>query len=95
MKRLTELMGAKVFTERGERLGDVSEMRSPGKAETEPTFDARPIFCLLCGSRGLLERLGWKQPRAYAVPWSAVLRVGDKRIDVRGCATDYEKTEAA
>jgi len=90
---LSELLGANAVTERGHALGEVREVRSPGKAETEPTFAEREIHGLLCGRHGLLERLGWKQPKARIVPWSAVLRVEHGEVLVRGAAEDYEEVE--
>ncbi|NUS38145.1 MAG: hypothetical protein HOQ02_03865 [Lysobacter sp.] len=92
-RRLTQLQDLPVVAEDGRRLGRVFEMRSPGAAETEPTRDARLVDCLLCGRRGLFERLGWKQPHPRAVPWSAVIEVGERQLRVRGRADDYETLE--
>ena len=91
MQRLAWLEDTPVVAEDGGRLGRVFEVRSPGAAETEPERAQRPIDCLLCGRRGLLERLGWKEPDAWVVPWSAVLSVRTHEILVRGRVDDYRQ----
>ena len=83
-----------VLTEDGRRLGHVFEIRSPGRAETQPTYDARRVDCLLCGRRGLLERLGWKEPDALAVPWSSVVALHAHAIIVRGPVDSFRKLDA-
>jgi hypothetical protein len=89
MKRLAWLEDTPVVAEDGGRLGRVFEIRSPGAAETEPVQSQRGIDCLLCGRRGLLERLGWKEPDARVVPWSAVVALHAHEIIVRGRVDDY------
>jgi sporulation protein YlmC with PRC-barrel domain len=91
-RRLAWLENMHVVTEDGKRLGEVFEIRSPGAAETEPTWDARPVQCLLCGHAGLLERLGWKQRTPRLVPWERVLAVRGSDILVRGNADDYKRS---
>ncbi|MGN6512534.1 MAG: hypothetical protein ACTHKZ_03045, partial [Lysobacteraceae bacterium] len=76
-RRLTQVQDLRVVDEDGRRLGRVFEIRSPGAAEKEPTREAREVDCLLCGRLGLFERLGWKQPRPRAIPWDAVVDVGE------------------
>ena len=95
MNRLAHLEDKPVVAEDGSRLGRVFEIRSPGRAEHEPTYAYRPVECLLCGRLGLLERLGWKQRTPRKVPWRAVLAVRAKDILVRGCAADYDVVEAS
>ena len=90
-KRLAWLENMRVVAEDGTRLGEVFEIRSPGRAETEPTYDARAVQCLLCGDTGLLERLGWKQRTPRLVPWERVLVVRENDILVRGSADDYQR----
>jgi sporulation protein YlmC with PRC-barrel domain len=82
-----------VVTEDGHRLGHVFEIRSPGRAETEPTHDARRVDCLLCGRRGLLERLGWKEPDALAIPWSSVVALHAHAVIVRGPVDSFRKLD--
>jgi hypothetical protein len=90
VNRLSELEGAVVMTEIGERLGHVFEIRSPGDAGTQPEQQERRIDCLLCGRLGLFERLGWKEPQARAIPWSLVLELRDRKVIVSGSARDYD-----
>ena len=94
MKRLSPLEDMRVVTEEGQRLGRVFEVRSPGKAETEPTHEQRAVDCLLCGRRGLLERLGWKEPDAIAVPWKDVVALKHHTVVVRGPVDSYTKLDA-
>ena len=89
MKGLAALEDMPVVTEDGARLGRVFEIRSPGRAETEPTYIERDVDCLLCGRPGLLERLGWKQHSPRVIPWSAVLAIRDGKLLVKGSVDDY------
>jgi hypothetical protein len=91
MNRLAWLEDMPVVAEDGGKLGRVFEIRSPGAAETQPEGAQRPVDCLLCGRRGLLERLGWKEPDATAVPWSAVVALRAHDILVRGRVDDYRR----
>jgi sporulation protein YlmC with PRC-barrel domain len=89
--RLAWLEDLPVVTEDGTRLGRVFEIRSPGRAETEPSHSARKVGVLLCGKLGLLERLGWKEPDALTIPWSSVLAVHPHAVIVRGQADSFRK----
>lgn len=70
--RLSALQGCIVHGRDGQRLGRVLEVRSPGRAETEPVHVTREIAALLVGRRGLLDRLGWLQPERAAIPVEAL-----------------------
>ena len=94
MKRLSPLEDMKVVTQAGQHLGRVFEVRSPGRAETEPTYDERRVDCLLCGRRGLFERLGWKEPHALAIPWTDVVEMQPHAIVVRGPLNSYARLDA-
>ena len=91
MKGLARLEDMPVVTEDGTRLGRIFELRSPGRAETEPTYTERPVEYLLCGERGWLERLGWIQRRPRMIPWSAALDMRDGALLVRD-ACDEDTT---
>jgi hypothetical protein len=77
----------------GRRLGRVFEFRSPGRAESEPIAGEREVRSLLCGRRGLLERLGLRQPSPLRVPWSAVVAVDARELRVSGRRADYEEAD--
>lgn len=94
IKRLARLEDMPVLGEDGRRIGRIFEVRSPGVAESEPTYEARAIDCLLCGRRGLLERLGWKQVQPRAIPWSAVRAIDARAVHVAGTADHYNTLEA-
>jgi hypothetical protein len=93
MKGLAQLEDMRVVNEDGERLGRIFEIRSPGRAETEPTYTERPVECLLCGRLGWLERLGWVQRKPRAIPWSAVVAMRDGALVVKGRADGYQPRE--
>ena len=92
--RLAWVEDLPVVTEDGTHLGHVFEIRSPGRAETEPTHVQRRVDCLLCGRRGLLERLGWKEPDALAIPWSSVIALHAHAVVVRGPVDSLRKLNA-
>lgn len=91
--RLCELQDLEVFDADGRPLGRVFEFRSPGRAESEPATDEREVRSLLCGRRGLLERLGLKQSSPLRVPWSAVASLNARELRLSGRETDYEESE--
>jgi hypothetical protein len=90
VNRLSQLQDVKVVLDDDTVLGRVFEIRSPGAAETEPKYPDRVVESLLCGRLGLLERLGWKEPRALRIPWGAVVLVGQRELRVIGPAEDYQ-----
>jgi sporulation protein YlmC with PRC-barrel domain len=82
--KLSDLLGASVHTESGERLGHVHDVRA------ELTASSLRITGLVVGGIGLLERLGLGAPesqdgiRAHdVVPWSAVVRADRRGVVVR------------
>ena len=89
MIRLSELEGLRVVTEAGDKLGRIWELQSPGLHRQEPRREHRPVTQLVVGRLGLLERLGWREPRAVVVPWSSILRQDGDAFVVRGNAADY------
>ena len=91
MMHLSHLEGTPVVTEAGEHLGRVWEIRSPGKARSEPEREQRPIGCFVCGRLGLLERLGWRERAAFAIPWTAVVARKSDKLVVQGGINDYER----
>lgn len=94
MKGLAQFEDMPVVTEGGTRLGRIFEIRSPGRAETEPTYTERPVETLLCGRLGWLERLGWVQRTPRAIPWSAVAGMRNGTLLVKDRPDDYRSAEA-
>jgi hypothetical protein len=90
--KLTDLLGAKLVTEAGEKLGHVYDVRvrrdprsSEDRADQTWTLDA-----LLYGSGGLVERFGLfaarervARERHEELPWSDVVAIADGRVTVR------------
>ena len=83
MTRLSQLLGARVRSESGQRLGHVFDVRA--------AWDDRSAVVegLVVGRTGLLERLGIpKAPRARAsargfLPWDAVVAIEGRTVVVR------------
>ena len=70
--RLSELTGRRVVDGNGHVRGRVVDLRSPGEPETRPREKPRHVEALLYGRRGLLERLGWVEPKSEEVLWRDV-----------------------
>jgi sporulation protein YlmC with PRC-barrel domain len=86
--KLSDILGAAVHTESGERLGHVHDVRG------ELTASSLRITGLVVGGLGLLERLGLGAPESQArlrshdvVPWSAVVRADRRGVVVRDGTT--------
>jgi sporulation protein YlmC with PRC-barrel domain len=82
--RLSDLLGLRVRTESGERLGTVHDVRA------ELTPRTLRVTGLVVRRVGLLERLGIGAPSARdrlrghdALPWSAVVRADRRGVIVR------------
>jgi hypothetical protein len=90
--RLTDLLGAELVTESGERLGRVFDVRvkrdprsSPERADQKWRLDA-----LLYGEEGMARRFGLLVARQRVsrgaheeLPWSDVVEIGAGDITVR------------
>jgi sporulation protein YlmC with PRC-barrel domain len=86
--RLTDLLGLSVETESGERLGRVHDVRA------EVTSKEVRVTGLVVGPLGIVERLGFGDPRSRAlarskdiVRWSAVVRADRRGVVVRDGTT--------
>jgi hypothetical protein len=83
MKTACELQLRRVRTTGGVLLGRAFDFRCAWRGES------LVVTHLVVGRRGLLERLGFREPRRDTVPWNAVVRVDDRTIVVEiegGCA---------
>jgi hypothetical protein len=90
--RLTDLLGATLVTESGERLGHVFDVRvkrdprsSPERADQKWKLDA-----LLYGQRGLIARFGLfsarervSRGRHEELPWAEVVAIAAGKVTVR------------
>ena len=105
MIRLSELTGRRVVDGKGHAQGRVVDLRSPGEPETHPRGKPRHVEALLYGRRGLLERLGWVEPKSEEVLWRDVdlLDARTIRVDAhalrnagkhRDDSRRYERVEA-
>jgi sporulation protein YlmC with PRC-barrel domain len=86
--RLSELLGAEVRTESGERLGHVQDVRA------ELTTRTLKLTGLAVGGLGVLERLGLGAPGSRGrtsgrdvVSWGAVVRVDRGGVVVKDGTT--------
>jgi len=82
MIRLSELTGRRVVDGKGHARGRVVDLRSPGAPETHPRGKPRYVEALLYGRRGLLERLGWVEPKSEEVLWQDVDVIDARTIRV-------------
>ena len=86
--RVSALLGLRVATESGDRLGRVHDVRA------ELTPRTCKVTGLVVGRVGLLERLGFGAPGSDSrvrghdvVPWSAVIRAERRGVVVRDGTT--------
>lgn len=86
--KLSELLGLRVSTESGERLGHVHDVRA------DLTPRSVKVKGILVGRIGLLERLGLGAPHSTfrrhgpaLIPWSAVVRADRHGVVVTDDAT--------
>jgi hypothetical protein len=83
MEKITDILFSEVETEAGEKLGRVFEIRSVGEPDHGIVTDSRELNFLLCGERGLLERLGFRETSLTEVPLLSVLEFCEGKIIVR------------
>jgi hypothetical protein len=92
MMRLSDIVGARVFTESGRKLGRVHEVRvtrrSPGS--DDHTQLGWLVAGVVVGKRGLLERLGVRGAKrgdptigSDVLPWDDIVSIEDGRAVVR------------
>lgn len=91
MTRVSDLLGTKVHTESGQKLGRVYDLRA------ELTSRTLRITGLGVGGLALLERLGIGAPESAArirttdvIPWSAVIRADRRGVVVRDDAEKHQ-----
>ena len=83
MKRLTEFQGLKIYSENGESLGRLFDLRSPGLPEHGETHADRRIEELVYGKVGLFQRLGLIQSKADTISWERVVEIKNGKIVIR------------
>jgi hypothetical protein len=91
--KLTDLLGAELVTESGERLGhvfDVRVKRDP-RSSAERADQQWRVDALLYGEKGLIERFGLFAARQRVargrhdeLPWRDVVAIATGEITVRG-----------
>jgi len=84
MEKITDILAARVFSEDGEYLGRVFELRSPGEPEHGETNATRIIGELLYSRRGWLELLRLRKTEVRSVEWKSVKKVDRKGIVIKG-----------
>ena len=82
MKKITDILWARVYSEGGEYLGRVFDLRSQGEPEHGSSTEERVVMELLYGTKGLWERLGFRQPVVQSVAWESVKRFTSKGVVV-------------
>ena len=81
---------APLFTEDGEYLGRVYDLRSAGEAEHGQSQSSRLVTEVMYGIGGLLEALGFRSIKVKSLPWSDVRKFEDGKLIV---ASKYDMNE--
>ena len=84
MEKITDILAARVFSEDGEYLGRVFELRSPGEPEHGEPNTTRTVGELLYARRGLPELLGLRKTKVRSAEWNAVKKFDRKGIVIKG-----------
>lgn len=82
MEKITEILFAKVFSEDGEYLGRVFDLRCQGEPEHGSSTRERVVSEVLYGKRSFLEVLGFKSSAAQSIAWASVKTLDYKRVVV-------------
>lgn len=80
MEKITEILFAQVFSEDGEYLGRVFDLRCQGEPEHGSSAGKRVISELLYSRRSLLEVLGFRETVVHSVPWKSVKTFDHKKL---------------
>ena len=86
--KLSDLLGARIATESGDRLGHVFDVRAERVGDGPPAGEWR-VKALVVGRRGVFERLGMRSAGDEplldrdVVPWDAVVRLEPGEVLVR------------
>jgi len=83
MEKITDILAARVFSEDGEYLGRVFELRSPGEPEHGETNATRIVGELLYSRRGWLELLRLRKTEVRSVEWESVKKVDHNGILIK------------
>jgi hypothetical protein len=84
MEKITDILMARVFSEDGEYLGRVFDVRSPGEPEHGEPNTTRVVGELLYARRGLLELLGLRKTKVRTAAWKSVKKLDRKGIVIKG-----------
>ena len=84
MEEITDILAVRVFSEDGEDLGRVFELRSPGEPEHGEPNTTRVVGELLYARRGWLELLGLRKTEVRSVGWKSVKKLDRKGIVIKG-----------
>ncbi|HEY6231038.1 MAG TPA: hypothetical protein VIW64_07235 [Pyrinomonadaceae bacterium] len=84
MEKITDIIAARVFSEDGECLGRVCELRSPGEPEHGEPNATRVVGELVYARRGWLELFGLRKANLRSVEWKSVKKLDRKGIVIKG-----------
>jgi sporulation protein YlmC with PRC-barrel domain len=82
MEKITDILWARVFSEDGEYLGRVFDLRCQGAPEHGASKKERVVSEVLYGKRSFLEVLGFKKSAVQSVAWESVKAFDYKRVVV-------------
>ena len=80
MIKATDILKKRVVTRSGQDLGPVLNIHVGAVGKNKEELN---LVCLVCGFKGFLERLGLRETKEIRVPWSAVIKVGSEKIEVK------------
>ena len=81
MIKASDLFYKRVYTKTGQDLGLIFNVHVKGKGKQD--IKNLKVSILACGSRGFLERIGFREKRELKIPWNAVLKVEKHKVIVK------------
>jgi sporulation protein YlmC with PRC-barrel domain len=82
MEKITDILRTKVFSEDGQYLGRVFDLRSRGELEHGSNTEERVVTEIIYGMEGLLEELGLRKTVEQRVAWESVKSLDNKTLVV-------------
>ncbi|PYS68334.1 MAG: hypothetical protein DMF69_20520 [Acidobacteria bacterium] len=82
MEKITDILGAQVFSEDGQYLGRVFDLRSQGEPEHGSNTEERVVTEVLYGKTSLWERLTLRKTVVQRLAWESVKTLDHKSLFV-------------
>jgi hypothetical protein len=88
MEKITDILWARVFSEDGEYLGRVFDLRSQGEPEHGSSTEERIVTEMLYGMTSLWQGLGLRKTVVRRISWKFVKTVDYKKLVVNTKSVD-------